>query len=188
MNKRAQARALTQKANTMKNIVLTLTAALLGFSATAVVAHDYKLGSLEIAHPHARATPPNAPVSGGYMVIRNTGDEADRLIGGQAGFAKKVEIHEMSMENDVMKMRELLGGLEIPAGGEVELKPGGFHVMFIGLDGQLKDGETRPVTLIFEKAGSIDVDFNVETIQRMKQNMSKDGHGNMDHSKMKHDG
>jgi copper(I)-binding protein len=93
-------------------------------------------------------------------------------------------------------MRELPGGLEIPAGGEVELKPGGFHVMFIGLDGQLKDGETRPGTLVFEKAGSIDVDFNVQTIQRMKQNMPKDGQGNMghgnmeqgnmDHSKMKH--
>lgn len=175
----------------MKNIVFTLTAALLGFSATAVVAHDYKLGPIEITHPYARATPPNAPVSGGYMTIRNTGGEADRLIGGKAGFAKKVEIHEMSMENDVMKMRELPGGLEIPAGGEVELKPGGFHVMFIGLDGQLKDGETRAVTLTFEKAGSIDINFNVQTIQRMKQNMSKDSHSNMehgemDHSKMKH--
>jgi copper(I)-binding protein len=120
------------------------------------------------------------------MVIRNTGNEADRLIGGEVGFAKKVEIHEMSMENDVMKMRELPGGLEIPAGGEVELKPGGFHVMFIGLDGQLKDGETRPATLIFEKAGSIDVDFNVQTIQKMKQNMSMDGQGNMEHGNMGH--
>jgi copper(I)-binding protein len=182
----ARNRALIQKAITMKNIALTLTAALLAFSATAAFADDYKLGSLEIAYPYARATPPNAPVSGGYMVIRNTGAEADRLISGTAGFAKRVEIHEMTMENDVMKMRELPDGLEIPAGGEVELRPGGYHVMFIGLDGQLKDGESRPVTLTFEKAGSIEVEFNVENIQKMQSNMQKGGHGNMDHGGMQH--
>jgi copper(I)-binding protein len=93
----------------MKRIAILLSAAVLGLSSSFVAADDYKLGSLEIAHPYARATPPNAPVSGGYMVIRNTGAEADRLISGTAGFAKRVEIHEMSMENDVMKMRELPG-------------------------------------------------------------------------------
>ena len=76
----------------MKNITIALAAAVLSLSAAVSLAHDYKLGALEIGHPYARATPPNAPVSGGYLTIRNTGDEADRLIGGEAGFADRVEI------------------------------------------------------------------------------------------------
>jgi periplasmic copper chaperone A len=173
----------------MKNITIALAAAVLSLSAAVSLAHDYKLGALEIGHPYARATPPNAPVSGGYLTIRNTGDEADRLIGGKAGFADRVEIHEMSMENDVMKMRELADGLEIPAGGEVVLKPGGYHIMFIGLDSQMAEGESRTATLTFEKAGSIEVDFSVENVNKM----NKDGHGNMDHGdgdhgSMKHGG
>ena len=75
----------------MKHILVLLSAALLGLSAGIASAHDYKLGTLEIEHPHARATPPNAPVSGGYMVIRNTGDVPDRLVSGEASFADRVE-------------------------------------------------------------------------------------------------
>ncbi|MEQ8481607.1 MAG: copper chaperone PCu(A)C [Hoeflea sp.] len=172
----------------MKTITIALAAAALGLSATASLAHDYKLGALEIGHPYARATPPNAPVSGGYLTIRNNGETADRLIGGKAGFADRVEIHEMSMENDVMKMRELADGLEIPAGGEVELKPGGYHIMFIGLDSRMAEGDSRPVTLTFEKAGSIEVDFSVEDINAMRGDMKKDGHGAMDHGEGAHGG
>lgn len=166
----------------MNTIALAFTAAVFGLCTSSALADDYKLGTLEIDHPHARATPPNAPVSGGYMTIRNTGAVPDRLVSGEAEFADRIEIHEMSMENDVMKMRELADGIEIPAGGEVELKPGGYHIMFIGLDGQLTDGQSRTVTLTFEKAGSIDVDFSVETINRMKGDMKKDGHGGVKHS------
>ncbi|WP_299867818.1 copper chaperone PCu(A)C [uncultured Hoeflea sp.] len=171
----------------MKPIALALTAALFGLSVSASLAHEFKLGALEIDHPYARATPPNAPVSGGYMTIRNTGDEADRLISGEAAFAKRVEIHEMSMDGDVMKMREIKGGLEIPAGGEVTLKPGGFHVMFIGLDGQLIEGESRPATLTFQKAGSIELEFSVENVMKMKHDMKSHGHGDMDHGDMNKD-
>lgn len=145
--------------------------------AASAIAQDYKVGNLEIEHPYARATMPGAPVSGGYMVIRNTGSEADRLVAGSADFAGKVEIHEMMMDGDVMKMREIEGGLEIPAGGEVILKPGGYHVMFMMLKEQLNEGESRKATLTFEKAGTIEVEFNVEVVTpgSMKQ-------GNMDHS------
>ncbi|AKI01403.1 hypothetical protein IMCC20628_02707 [Hoeflea sp. IMCC20628] len=169
----------------MKKIAILLSTALLGFSTAIVSAHDYKVGELMIDHPVARATPPNAPVSGGYMTIHNNGSEADRLVSGEAAFAGRVEIHEMSMEGEVMKMRQLVDGLEVPAGGEVVLKPGGYHIMFIGLEQQLTEGETYPVTLVFEKAGSVDVEFNVETIQKMNENMD---HGKMDHSKMKQGG
>ena len=133
-----------------------------------------KVGDLEIVQPYARATPPNAPVSGGYMVIRNSGSEADRLIGGSVDFAGHVEIHEMKMDGDVMKMRELSDGLEIPAGGEVVLKPGGFHIMFMKMKEQLKSGETRTITLEFEKAGTVELELPVRDM--------KGGHGSHDHS------
>ncbi|MBU2486061.1 MAG: copper chaperone PCu(A)C [Alphaproteobacteria bacterium] len=172
----------------MKRFAILLSAAVLGLSTAAVSAEDYKLGSLEIEHPYARATPPNAPVSGGYMIIRNSGAEADRLISGEASFAERVEIHEMAMDGEVMKMRQLADGLEIPAGGEVVLKPGGYHVMFIGIDSQFKDGEVRNVKLTFEKAGSIDLEFEVKDMKAMQGQMKMDGTGKMDHGKMKQGG
>lgn len=194
--KRRPGWGIYQKVTSMKRFAIVLSAAIVALSSAAVSAHDYKLGSLEIEHPFARATPPNAPVSGGYMTIHNSGETADRLISGKADFADRVEIHEMKMEGDVMKMRQLADGLEIPAGGEVELKPGGYHIMFIGIDSQFKDGETRSATLTFEKAGSIDIDFQVQDIRAMQGHMKKDddeamdhektGHGKMEHGEMDH--
>ena len=160
----------------MKKLVQELTAAL-AITLTTVIAafaSDYKLGTLEIIQPLARATLPGAPVSGGYMVIRNSGSEADRLLSASVDFAGKTEIHEMAMDGDVMKMRQLEAGLEIPAGGEVELKPGGYHIMFMMLGEELKEGEKRKATLTFEKAGTIEVEFDVTTIAAMK----KMGHSN----------
>lgn len=143
-------------------------------SGIAALAEDIKLGNLEIINPHARATAPGAPVSGGYMVIRNKGSEPDRLVAASVDFAGKTEIHQMAMNGDVMVMRPVAAGLEIPAGGEVELKPGGYHVMFMKLNEQLKEGEMRKVKLVFEKAGEIEVEFKVEKVEAMKA---------MDHSK-----
>ncbi len=128
-------------------------------------AHDFTLGDLVIDHPYARATPPNAPVSGGYMTIRNSGTQADRLVSATASFADKVEFHEMAMDGDVMKMRPLADGLEIPAGGEVILKPGGYHVMFMQLGQQLEAGEKVKATLTFQNAGAIEVEFDVEEMK-----------------------
>ena len=129
---------------------------------SAALPHDYKIGELEIVHPYTRPTPPKAPVSGGYLTIRNTGAEDDRLIGGSAPFAGKVEVHEMKMEGDVMKMREIAGGLVIPAGGEVTLEPGGLHIMFMQLNEQIKEGKSYAATLQFEKSGSVEVEFSTE--------------------------
>ena len=129
-----------------------------------------KHGDLEIIAPMIRATLPNQPVSAGYMIIKNTGKESDRLVGGSAEFSAKTEIHEMAMENDVMKMRELADGLEIPAGDEVILKKGGLHVMFMKLSEQMVEGESRKVTLEFEKAGPIELEIPVKKVEMM-------GHG-----------
>lgn len=138
-------------------------AALLAFAAPAL-AHDYELGDLVIDHPWSRATPTGAGVGAGYMVIRNEGEEADRLVGGEAPFAGRVEIHEMAMEEGVMRMRALSDGLEIPAGGSVTLEPGGYHVMFMQLQEPLVEGERRAATLEFANAGTIEVEFAVESI------------------------
>lgn len=133
-------------------------------SATASPAHEVRSGSLTLGHPWTRATPSRAPVAGGYMKITNGGAESDRLIGGTVDFADRVEVHEMSMANGVMTMRQLPGGLEIKPGGTVELKPGGFHIMFVNLKRQLKAGEMAKGTLNFEKGGAVAVEFKVEAM------------------------
>ena len=128
------------------------------------VAHDYKLGALEIADPWARATPPSAPAGGGFLKITNTGSAPDRLVSVSSPAADLVQVHEMKMDGNVMRMRAVENGLEIPAGGSVMLAPGGFHLMMMGLKAPLKQGASVPVTLVFEKAGKIDVDLAVEAM------------------------
>ena len=116
------------------------------------------------ARPWARATPKGASVGGGYMTITNTGAAPDRLVGGSTDIAKSFEVHEMKMDGGVMKMRSVAGGLEIKPGQTVTLDPSGYHVMFVGLKDQLKQGGHFKATLDFAKAGKVDVDFVVEGI------------------------
>jgi periplasmic copper chaperone A len=127
-------------------------------------AHDYKAGSLVIEQPWTRATPGGAKVAAGYMTITNKGTAADRLIGGAFPRATRVEIHEMKMEGHMMRMRPLAHGLEIKPGQTVKLAPGGYHVMFIGLKQPLTQGEHIKGQLTFQKAGTVDVEFVVESI------------------------
>lgn len=142
-------------------------------------AHEYKLGTLKIVHPWARATPKGAAVGGGYMSITNTGKTADRLVGGKSTIAKDFEVHRMTMENGVMKMRMLRDGLEIKPGETVTLKPGGFHVMFTGLKQPLVKGRRVKATLQFQKAGKVDVEFVVEGIGAMNGGGGMHGGGAM---------
>ena len=128
-------------------------------------AHDYKAGSLVIDHPWARATPGGATVGGGYLVVTNSGGVADRLVSVAApDVSGRVEIHEMATTNGVMTMRALPAGLPIPPGGKIELKPGGFHVMFMDLKRPLAAGESVPGVRTVEKAGAVPVSFQVEAI------------------------
>lgn len=136
-------------------------ALLFALIATGAHAHDYTLGPLKIVHPWTRATPKGAPVAGGYLRITNTGTTPDRLTGGSAEVAKRFEIHEMSMDGGVMKMRELKDGLEIAPGATVELKPGSYHIMMKDLSKPLVKGERIKGSLTFEKAGKVDVEFAV---------------------------
>ena len=139
-------------------------AALVAILALPAYALDYKLGAIEIGQPWTRATPPTAESGGGYLVLKNTGTTPDRLIAVKSPAADRVEIHEMKMDGNIMRMREVEKGIEIPPGATVELKPGGFHVMFMGLKAPFAKEAKVPLTLVFEKAGSIDVDLMVQAM------------------------
>jgi periplasmic copper chaperone A len=139
-------------------------AALIAVLALPAFALDYKLGAIEIGHPWSRATPPTAESGGGFLAITNTGTTPDRLIAVKSPAADKVEIHEMKMDGNIMRMREVEKGIEIPPGATVELKPGGFHVMFMGLRAPFAKDAKVPLTLVFEKAGSIDVELMVQAM------------------------
>ncbi len=119
------------------------------------------VGNIEITAPFTRATLPNAPVAGGFFTLTNIGAEDDRLLDATSDIARDGQIHEMAMQGDVMKMRQLTDGLVIPAGETVVLEPGGYHLMFMGLNQALVEGETVSVTLTFEKAGDITIDLPV---------------------------
>lgn len=127
-------------------------------------AEDVTAGAIKISAPWARATPRGASIGGGYFKVTNTGTAPDRLVGGATDVAQRFEIHEMSMDNGVMKMRELAQGIEIKPGETVEFKPGGYHAMFVGLRKQLMQGQHFKATLKFEKAGPVTVDFTIEGI------------------------
>jgi len=127
-------------------------------------ADDYQVGSLKIGEPWSRATPKGAKIASGYLKITNAGSTPDRLIGGTFASAGGVEVHEMSMDGGVMKMRELKDGLEIAPGSTVELKPGSYHLMFVNLARPLAKGDRVKGTLNFEKAGKVDVEYMVEAV------------------------
>ena len=127
-------------------------------------AKDYKLGNLEIRQPWTRATPPTAQAGGGFLVVANTGTTPDRLIAAKSPAAERVEVHEMKMDGNVMRMRPVEHGIDSPAGGTVELTPGGLHVMLSGLKAPFATDAKVPLTLVFEKAGSVDIEMPVEAM------------------------
>jgi copper(I)-binding protein len=134
-----------------------------GQSATTGAA-TFKLGDLIVTSPWTRATPGGAKIAGGYLKITNNGTAPDRFVGAKSAEADHVEIHEMSMDDGVMKMRPLPDGLEIKPGATVELKSGGYHLMFMDIKQPLKAGDTFKATLQFEKAGPLEVSFNVNAL------------------------
>ena len=160
-----------------------LTAAALAALTSPALAGDAKVGDLMLENPYSRATPATARTGAGYLTIRNHGAEDDRLLAVSCDCASASEVHEMKMDGNVMRMREMPDGLPIPAGGMAELKPGGFHLMFIGLKAPLVEGETVEATLTFEKAGTVDVTFEIGPIGGMKKGH---GHGTKGHGQMNH--
>jgi periplasmic copper chaperone A len=128
-----------------------------------VAAESYSAGSLQIGNPWTRATPKGATVGAGYLTITNKGSEPDRLVGGSAATAARFEVHTTVEEKGVAKMRQV-PVLEINPGQTLELKPGGMHVMLMGLKEPLKQGQKVKGTLVFEKAGTVAIEFTVQAV------------------------
>jgi periplasmic copper chaperone A len=118
-------------------------------------------GGLVIEGYWVRAMLPGQPVAGGFLTITNNGSSDDRIISASSPAAGRLELHEMAMEGDVMKMREIAGGIVIKAGETVELKPGGLHLMFFDVPMAFVEGNEVPVTLTFEQTGQIELKLPV---------------------------
>lgn len=172
----------------VKQVLLTISLLLTGCGVAS--ADDVKAGDLVISQAWSRATPGGAKVAGGYVTIENKGTAPDRLIGGSADIAGKFEIHEMAMDNGVMKMRPLDKGLTIEPGKTVKFAPGSYHLMLEQLKKPLKQGDKVPLTLEFEKAGKVAVSLDVQGVgAQAPGDAGHSGHMEMkktpDHSGMK---
>jgi copper(I)-binding protein len=135
----------------------------LAFVAAPVAAQDYRLKSLRIDHAFARATPPGARSGGVFLTVENTGSVADRLIRVSSPVARTVELHDMTLDGGVMRMRAV-STVEIKPGDKLELKPGGYHAMLSGLKQPLKPGDRFLLTLTFQHAGAIELSVTVEAM------------------------
>lgn len=139
-------------------------------------AGDYKLGSLTISHPWARATPVRAKTGAAYITITNNGAQVDRLIKAATTAAKKASLHTHTMDGDIMRMRPI-SGVEISPGEPTAMKPGGLHLMLMGLKAPLREGAEFPLILTFEKAGVIEVSVRIKKIG----SMGPEAHGHKRH-------
>ena len=146
---------------------------------TAILAHDVKVGDIVIDHPYATPTPAGLKTGAGYFkAIKNTGSKPEQLLGAKTPVAASVEMHQMSMDKDIMRMREV-SVIEIPANGQIELRHGGlasYHLMLMGLKAPLKDGDRFPLTLKFKNAGEKEVMVWVQTPKATKEDPQHSSH------------
>jgi len=167
----------------MHRILSLVAAVLVGFSSP-LAAHELTHGDLQIIHPHIPQPATSAKTAGGYMAIVNNGTEPDRLIGIETDIAAKAELHESKVNADGVGTMEHIPALEIPAGGTASLERGGYHIMLMGLQSQLTEGERHKATLIFERAGRVEIEFMIDP--PMSEGMEGMDHSKMDHSTMDH--
>ena len=159
--------------------------------AAAAPAHDVEKGDLHIEDPYVRASIGRAPNSAAFMTIHNLGITDDRLTSARSDVSDRVEIHTTLMSDGVMRMRQLKQGIPVPGAETVTLKPGGMHVMFLGLKQKLVAGENLKLTLVFEKAGELEMSVPIRKISSRGKMMKHNMHGKtekpgmkMDHNKM----
>lgn len=138
--------------------------ALLAAAATPLLAQSVAAGKLVIDQPWSRQTAPGQKIGGGFLTIANKGKADDRLISATSPVASEVQLHTMSLDGGVMRMREVKDGIAVPAGKSLALKPGGYHIMFMGLKRPFALGESFPVTLRFQRQGMVKVQFKVTPV------------------------
>lgn len=147
----------------------SLFALALALTAGFALAENYRVANLHIASPYARPTVANQPTGAAYLTIENTGSSADKLIAATSPVAKSIEIHSMTMDGNVMKMREV-PNIELQPGTKIAMQPGnGYHLMLFGLRQPLKAGASFPMTLSFEKAGKTEVTVTVGNKEAPKE-------------------
>ncbi|MEM7445656.1 MAG: copper chaperone PCu(A)C [Pseudomonadota bacterium] len=139
--------------------VMVIWAAIMGTAA----GHEYQQGDLVIAHPWSRATAPNAPNGVAYLAITNHGAEEDQLISVEAQVSDRTELHMHEMTDGVMRMRPVEGSIALPAGETIVLEPSGLHIMLMGLDNRLVEGERFTLVLEFQNAGTVEVEASIES-------------------------
>jgi periplasmic copper chaperone A len=147
-----------------------------------VLAHELTAGDLQIIHPYIAQPAASAKAAGGYMAIVNNGTEADRLLGLEADFALKSEVHESKVDENGVGTMAHVDFIDIPPGGTVSLDHGGYHIMFMGLKGVLTEGEMHKATLIFERTGRVEIEFMIDP--PLGQGGDEGDHSKMDHSAM----
>ena len=130
----------------------------------AVPAQEFTVGNVTIVEPWSRALPPNAPNGAAYFRVENGGGESDRIVSARTDIAETVEIHTHEMDGGMMKMRRV-ESVEVPAGGEARFKPHGLHLMLFGLKEPLAGGTSYALTVVFEKAGEVDVSVDVKRVE-----------------------
>lgn len=162
----------------MKRHLVTIAAILM---ASTAFAHEVTVGDLQIIHANIPAPFASAQIAAGYMGISNEGDQADRLIGVEVGFAAQAMLHTTEFSADGVASMTHVEALEIPAGDTVVLEPGGYHIMLMGLNQPLTECDMLPATLIFEQAGRVEIEFMVDPADGSVD------HSKMDHSAMGHD-
>ena len=164
-----------------------LGAAILLCLSTAASAQDTKVGDLTIDHAWARATAASAKNGAAYVTVHNHGMTEDRVVSAASAVAKRTELHTHMMEGNIMRMRQV-DHVPVPAHGMAEFKPGSYHIMLMGLHHPLEAGSSFPITVTFEKAGSVTIDFKVEAMGAAGMSHGSMGHGQQGHEghKMKH--
>ena len=159
-----------------QSIKLVLTVSSLLFASFSN-AGEFKIENLVITDTWTRATPKNASAGGAFLTIYNSGTKPEILVGGSSPASTKVEVHETSIEDGIMKMRHLHQGLTIPSGETIEMAPGGHHIMLIGITEPFTEGDSIPLTLEFKNSGTVDINLDVVRIGA-KEMPSNKTHGN----------
>jgi copper(I)-binding protein len=164
---------------TLRGAAALLALSLLQLSVSQARADDYKVGSIQITQPWARATPKGASTGAAYMTVTNSGTTAQHLNCVSSDAATECQIHEMSMDGGVMKMRPVQGGLEVKPGETVTLKPGGFHLMLVGLKQPLQPGKSVDATFKDDSGSTVQVAFPIAAIGAPAPGMAPGGQMNM---------
>ena len=147
---------------TMKFLFLIAILLTLSLSSSA---HKFETKYALIDHPWLRVVGEKSSIAAGYFELTNKGDKSIIFIGAKAEFAKKIELHEIKMENGISKMRPIMNGIKVGAGDTLELKPMGHHLMFFGLKKRLEKGQMIEVKLLFKNAEALDVQFKIDSVK-----------------------